>query len=529
MSRARSAAPLGAPLVLVLDVGTSSCRASVYDVHGERVPGLAEQVRYSPRTTADGGADLDADTLFAHVCEALDAIVGRAAVGIRTRISAVALTTFWHSLLGIDSAGRPLTPVYLWMDGRSSADATALQGILDGEAVHARTGCPLHPSYWPAKLNWIRRTRPLIAARAARWVSFGEYVSLRLFGATGVTVSMASGTGLLDRLRLDWDEPLLEACATPVDRLSPLASSQEPRRGLRGEMADRWPALRDVPWFPAVGDGGTSNLGAGCATRERMALMVGTSGALRVAGAATMDRPAVPPGLWEYRVDPHRVVLGGALNDGGSLMDWLRRTLRLGPRAEWEAAVAALPPDGHGLTVLPFWAGERSTGWAPDARGSIVGMRLHSSPAELLRACMEGVAFRFGHIAKLLGEAAPAARQVVATGSALLNSPAWLQVMADVLALPVAASAVTEGSSRGTALLTLETLGLLSAPLEQVPAPLGRVYEPIPAHTDLYREAALRQERLYALLISPGVARPTAIAGAPFQRSAPPPTGGRIR
>jgi sugar (pentulose or hexulose) kinase len=70
---------------------------------------------------------------------------------------------------------------------------------------------------------------------------------------------------------------------------------------LAGEWAERWPALRDVPWFPAWGDGATSNLGAGCHTNDRAALMIGTSGALRLLERA--EPPEPPPALWCYRLD----------------------------------------------------------------------------------------------------------------------------------------------------------------------------------------------------------------------------------
>ena len=85
----------------------------------------------------------------------------------------------------------------------------------------------------------------------------------------------------------------------------------------------------------------------------------------------------------------------------------------------------------------------------------------------------------------------------LATGGALLHSPAWLQIMADVLDQPVLVSAEREASSRGAALLGLERLGALEQPLEALAPPVSGTYQPIPAHTALYRPAADRQERLY--------------------------------
>jgi gluconokinase len=263
----------------------------------------------------------------------------------------------------------------------------------------------------------------------------------------------------------------------------------------------RWSVLDGVPWLPAVGDGACSNLGAGCANADRFAVMIGTSGAERVVWSPAGPFE-VPWGTWCYRIDERRLVLGGALNDGGSLFDWLRSTLRLPEVSVAEAAIAGLEPDGHGLTVLPFWGGERSPGWADDARGAIVGLRLHTEPIEILRACMEAVALRFGEIDHMLSQAMPSAHEVVATGGALLHSPTWMQILADVLGRPVLASAEPQASGRGAALLALETLGLLDVPLEEWRPQVAQRFEPVAKHTRRYQAAAERQRRLYDALVS---------------------------
>jgi gluconokinase len=488
------------PAILALDVGTSSCRASLYSVgDGQALRGRRAQVAYTPETTADGGAELDSEVLLDQVCTCVDRVLGH---GRLPPIAAVATSTFWHSLLGLDANGRPLTPIYLWLDARSRAAAADLRHQLDGRAVHARTGCVLHWSYWPAKLTWFSRTQPDLVRRVARWVSFGEFLLERLTGQAAVSVSMASGTGLLNQHTCQWDDELLSALRLDPRQLNPLVSLTH-----RAEVRARWPALQGVPWLPAVGDGACSNLGAGCTTDSWFALMVGTSAAER-AVSHPGGRFEVPPGAWCYRVDERRIVLGGAMNDGGNLLDWLRHGLRLPPLERLEAELAALPPDEHGLVVLPFWGGERSTGWSDDARGAVVGFRLHTRPVEIARAALEGVALRFAALDAELRAAMPSARGgLVATGGALLHSPAWLQIMADVLGRPVHVSSEPEASSRGASLLAADTLGLLSTPLERMQPPVGRVYEPVAEHTRRYAGAAERQQRLYDLLIlKPGEA-----------------------
>jgi gluconokinase len=488
--------------VLALDVGTSSCRASFYDSDGRAAADHIAQVTYAPTVTADGGAELDAQWLLVQVFACIDQLLST--TGQRDAaappIVAVATTTFWHSLLGLDDRGRPLTPVYPWLDARSRSAAAELRRRLDQHAVHARTGCVLHWSYWPAKLVWLRQTTPEICQQVRRWVSFGEWLIEQATGLIGASVSMASGTGLLNTHACAWDDDLVQAIQVDPRHLPPIIRLNQ-MQSTTAELATRWPALHQVPWLPAVGDGASSNIGAGCATPEFAAVMIGTSGAERSVWSPTGPF-TIPWGTWAYRVDERRLVIGGALNDGGALVNWLHSSLRLLSLEAAEAQVATMAPDAHGLTVLPFWGGERSTGWADDARGAVVGLRLHTQPVDILRACMEAVALRFGEIDRLLQQALPGEHEIVGTGGALLHSPTWMQILADVLGRPLLASSEAEASSRGAALLALETLGRLASPLEGLrPAGRQRV-QPVPAHTEIYRAAADRQRRLYDAVIA---------------------------
>ncbi len=481
-------APPPDALVLALDVGTSSCRASLYDLQARPVSAHVAQIHYSPRVTSDGGAELDPQSLFDKVCAVIDQVLRSA----RQPIAAVSASTFWHSLLGVDASGSPVTPLYLWLDGRARGEMAALQAELNERDVHARTGCVLHWTYWPAKLRWLRRTSPDVYGRVARWISFGEFFQERLTGATSISRSMASGTGLLDVHSGTWDASILELLGLDPRQLGTLESLRD-----ADATTTHWPALKGVLWLPAVGDGACSNVGAGCASPEHFALMIGTSGAERAVWSPSADF-FIPWGLWCYRVDETRIAMGGALNDGGSLLDWLRATLQLPELDQAQAEVAAIEPDSHGLTVLPFWGGERNPNWADDARGAVVGLRLSTPPVAILRACLEAVALRIATIDSLLLQALPHAREVIATGGGLLHSNAWMQIMADVLGRPVLASAEAEASSRGAAMLALEALGV--APTETRPVTTTR-FEPVAEHTRRYRAAAERQQRLYDAVV----------------------------
>jgi gluconokinase len=281
------------------------------------------------------------------------------------------------------------------------------------------------------------------------------------------------------------------------EQLSLLVDLDSPCKGLQEEFSKRLGFLSAIPWFPPLGDGACSNIGSGCITPKRIALMVGTSGAMRALFATEQGQP--PWGLWYYRADRKRFLLGGALSNGGNLYAWLVKTLQLPEPAVVEAELAQRSPDEHGLTILPFLAGERNPGWALDARGTISGLRLHTQPVDILQACLEAVAYRFALIYERLQQVAPQPEQIIASGG-LLHSKAWLQIMADVLGIPVTESAEPEASSRGAALLVLETLGLLSD-IKNRAHQFGPTYTPRFVYHAQHLEGLKRHRQLYDTLI----------------------------
>ena len=464
------------PLVLALDVGTSGLRSFLFDVAGRPVASAIAHRDRPVRTSTDGEASLDADERLRATASAIDETLARAGRRVG-EIAAVAFSTFWHSVLGVDERGRPTTRVLTWADTRARAAAAALRGELDPTVTHARTGCTFHASYLPAKLRYLRESDPAAFARTRRWLSLGEYTYLRLFGDARAAHGMASATGLYDqRLRI-WDEPLLAHLGVPSAALS--AISDEPQTALRREFARRWPALARVPWVPAIGDGACSNVGAGAVGRDVAAIFLGTSGAIRV--LFETDDPPVVSGGWTYHLDARRVVAGGALSNGGNVIAWLRRAFpTVDPAALWRGSL-----DGDGITALPLLAGDRSPTWNDAARAAIAGLGLASGPEEISRAMLEGVAYRAARLWTVVDRALPGVERVIATGGTLLRLPWLMQLFADALDRPLVMSGAGEGSARGAALAALERIGMIRD-LRAARSPLGRTFRPRPdAHTRL--------------------------------------------
>ena len=480
------------PAFLVsIDVGTSGVRAALFDdAGGETMSNHAR--RRSEGALSDLG-EFDPDALLNEVITTIDELFASAIVNTG-QIQFIAISTFWHSLVGVNQEGSPTTPLLTWADTRAARSANELRASFDETEIHARTGCRFHASYWPAKLLWIRSEWPDRFAATHQWLGFGDYLSLRLFGETSASISLSSATGLFNQRACDWDWDFIRDLNLSPDTLPQIDDESRPR--LTASFARRWPALATARLAVVIGDGATNNIGAGCSTKDNVALMVGTSGAMRVVFAG--DPPdQLPPSLWSYRATRTRVVVGGALSDGGGLFRWLRESLNL-ETTDLESRLASLEPDSHGLTILPFWSGERSTGWSSAARGGIFGLKQETQPVEIMRAALEAIAYRFALIARDLESLAPNAN-VVATGNALRSSPVWIQIIADVLGRPIALGNAAEASIRGAALLALEAVGKI-ATIEDVSVSSAEVFQPDMMRHARYREGLTRQEELYQRL-----------------------------
>lgn len=486
--------------VLAVDVGTSSVRAALFDAAGDAVPHTIAQRQYPQLTSDEGEIAVDADVLVAATVAVIDTALALAGP-LAQHIAAVATDTFWHSLVAVDSSGKALTSVITWADTRPRNAAAELRAALDQTAIHQRTGAMLHASYWPAKLRWLQQTSPDVFRAAAEYLSFGEYLHRQLVGASVCSLCMASGTGLLLTREQTWDSDLLRELGVREEQLPKLGDLGDAVRGLAPRYAGRWPTLRDVPWFPPVGDGATANVGSGCSTPSRFALTVGTTSAVRT--IVPLDRVAPPAGLWLYLLDAKRAVLGGALSEGGNVFAWLEGTLRLPPLAEAESQIAALPPDGHGLTLLPYVVGERSLGWHGEARATIAGISVKTTQFDILRAGVEALAYRIGAVyERLVASVGPRDQppQLIGSGGSLLGSRLFQQIVVDVLQMPLYPSGEHEASARGAALLALESLGVLDDVAHIAPAATEPV-RPNPATVAAYRRGRERQERLYHLLL----------------------------
>jgi gluconokinase len=477
------------PLVLAVDVGSTGTRGDVYDATGSPAAGGRCKVAHQFTTAADGTSVIDPDAVTAEVAQVIGTLAGRWPAG---RIAAVALDTFASSLVGVGPDGSAVTPCYTYADSRCAEQAAALRRELDEPAIQQRTGCRLHASYLAPRLRWLQAVQPGAFTAATRWMSLGEYAYLRLLGTTAAGTSIAAWTGLLDRRTGRWDAELIAASGLRPGQLSEIRDPDQPLDA-GAAVGSRWPALAGSVWLPVVADGIASNIGTGATGEQAAALAAATSGAVRM--LLHHIPAAVPAGLWCYRVDRDRSLLGGAVNDVGRMVSWLSQTLRLPGQPD----LAAAPDPGTPL-VLPYLSGERSTGWAATARATFAGVSPATTAAMLARGAMEGVALSLARIAGQLASVAGPSRQILASGRITQELPDLLPLLADVLGVPVTPVTSKRTTLRGTAIMALDVLAPGTPRAQPATGPVRR---PVAAHHAHYAQRAQAYQVLYDAVIAP--------------------------
>lgn len=509
------------PAVLGVDIGTTSTKVVAFDAAGQAL--ASHSVAYPLHQPGPGHAVQDPD-------EIVHAVTGSVATTVRALgrdrvVAGLSFSAAMHGLLGLAGDGRPLTPFVTWADTRAGRQAERIRSSPGGLGLHRRTGTPVHPMSPLAKLVWFREQEPALFAQVDHWVGIKEYVLLHLCGVLVTDHSVASATGLLDLARLDWDTEALQLAGLGPAQLPELVTTTTILDGLTAEGAAATGLPARTPVVVGASDGPLANLGLGAVRPGVAACSIGTSGALRV----MVDRPAVDPlgRVFCYALAEDRWVVGGAINNGGVVLEWAGQALApdLGAEPEELLRLAAeVPPGSGGLMMLPYLLGERAPHWSPLPRGAYIGLTRGHRRGHLVRAALEGVCQQMALVLQSMRSAGLEVEEVRATGG-FARSDLWRQLLADALGMPVHFTDGHEGSSFGAALLGMQALRLV--PSVDVAADLvtiSSVTHPQPAAAATYAALLPVFAELYDALTPTFTSLRDLAPGLPLGGTAP---GGR--
>lgn len=478
------------PLVVGIDIGSGGTRAAVYDVSGREVGTRHHKEAHTFTVADDGTSTIDADLIVQEIRDALAVVLEGDLPG---EVRGIGFDTFASSLVAVDKAGSAITPCITYADTRCHAQVDTLAATLDVADLHERTGARLHSSYTAPRLTWLREAHPDVFARTDRFMALGEYVAFKLLGTPALGTASAAWSGMIDRRTGEYVPELLEAAGVGLSMMGePLDPSEAlPISGT--PLAKEFPQLKGAVWLPVIGDGLAANLGIGALGAGTWGISTATSGAIRQ--LLDTEIPTLPSGLWAYRFDTQRTLVGSAMSDCGRVLDWARFQLGIPEdiaKTDTNTLFSAAPSAGTPL-VIPFFSGERGTKWRGSSRALFANVGASTTAEDMLRGAMEGVALSFLRIAEQMREAGGEPERIVLSGGMTEAIPSWLHLLSDALGAPIDHVAVSRSTMRGSAVMALEQASP-DTKVAEVPV-LSRV-EPVAAHTEYYRERLERFEKL---------------------------------
>ncbi len=449
--------------VLTIDIGTTSAKVLIVSDEGKVV--ASAQEFYPTEFPQPGFAVQDPKVVTDGILKIIRAaveqfnVLPRDLVISSPRIEAIGVSSAMHSLMAIDHKGVPITPLILWSDMRSASQAQQLQKSSVGKEIYNATGTPIHPMSPLCKLMWMRENDPGIIKNAWKFLSIKEYLFQVLCGRFHVDHSVASSTGLFDVHQLNWSSKALSIAGIGTEKLSACVSPYDNTLRLKKDVAASLGLDEKIPIVPGASDGCAAHLGSNAMAKGRLSLTIGTSGAVRIASKTYSPDPRQR--IFNYRLDEHTFISGGATNNGTVLLNWFCNNFYHGKTpdiVEFAKVANTVEAGASGLVFLPYVFGERAPHYNPDLRGVFFGLAQHHTQAHLMRALLEGICLEIRSIVESIEQSIEHVSEILASGG-FVRSPLWLQIMANVLQKSITLHDVNDASSLGAAIIAFKGIG----------------------------------------------------------------------
>jgi gluconokinase len=446
--------------IIGVDIGTSGTKAIAFSSEAQIMANA--YVSYNALIPAAGYHEQDPEILFNAVVSCIQQVAAQTASKM-DGLKGICFSAAMHSLIAVDAGGQPLTNMITWADARSAAYAEALKKTPLGHDIYKHTGTPIHPMSPLCKLMWLRDHQPNLFAATEKFISIKEYIFFRLFHQYLVDHSIASSTGLFDIYTNNWYTPALQAAGITADRLSQPVSATHTIQGLLPEWVNRLGIPAATPFIVGASDGCLANLGSNATRPGDMAITIGTSGAVRM--LTTTPAYDNRERIFNYILQEHLYVAGGAINNGIAVLKWyaqhcLQHPFTSAADISWFMEQAAQAPAGaDGLLFLPYILGERAPVWDAVAKGVFMGVHAGHTQAHFMRAIAEGINYALYQVAESVQETVGAALRIFASGG-FINSSLWLQWLSDVFGKTIQVINKEDASSIGAAMMGLQATGI---------------------------------------------------------------------
>ncbi|WP_293882234.1 glycerol kinase GlpK [Sphingomonas sp.] len=444
--------------LLAVDQGTTSSRAILFDSNAK--PVATAQEEFPQHYPQSGWVEHDAEEIWASTLRVMKQAMATAnpsAIGITNQRETVVI---WDR-----ASGRPIHNAIVWQDRRTADYCLALAADGVEPEVQAKTGLLLDPYFSASKIKWLLDTIPGAREQADRGaLAVGTIDTFLLWRLTGGRVhatdwTNAARTMLYDIHHRQWDDALLRLFDIPPGLLPEVCPNTH-------DFGETDSALfgRAIPIAGMAGDQQAALVGQACFTQGMVKSTYGTgcfmlmnTGTQAVASSARLlTTPA-------YDIAGDRAyALEGSIFVAGAAVRWLRDKIGLIETSEATDAIARSARDAHGIVVIPAFVGLGAPHWRPDLRGSIHGVTLDTTAADLVRATLESIAFQTRDLTDAMAADGSTRLPTIRIDGGMAKNDWFAQFLADILETPVERPASHETTALGAAVLAGITTGVIA-------------------------------------------------------------------
>ena len=455
---------MNATRLLGLDVGTSGCKAMVFDRDWHVA--ASSHRRYDLTRVGENGYELDAEAVWACVREAVAEAHGRAG----GKLDAVAVSAIGDVIIPLDGSGTPVRPCILDFDPRGKDEIRDFVAGFGETRLFEITGMPPIHINSLAKILWFRKNEPRTFRQVRRWATFEDYILQKLGAKPAASYSMAARTMLFDVRRKAWSAEVLSAAGLAEGDLPPAVPSGEVVSTLGGTAAEELGFSVGAAACSGGHDMVCAAVGAGLDPDDRgLGLdIMGTMEAVIV----LMREPNLGRTMLEHLYPCYPAwneYLSLSLSlASGSVLDWYRDLfpglLGAGDGDIYSKLLNGVDSGTPGdLLFMPYFAGVCNPVFNPDARGFLYGLSLHTDRRDLAQAILEGLCYDLkSHVEGFRCAGIPIQKlRIVGGGS---SSDTWLQLKANITGLELARSEIHEASAMGAAALCGKAAGIIDNP-----------------------------------------------------------------
>lgn len=478
--------------LLAIDLGTSSCKAAVFDRGGNVID--SANGAYPVYYPHQGWAEQDPEEWWGGICSAVQAILKNGKVK-KEEIACVGVDGQSWSAVAIDQDGKCLTRNPIWMDNRAKAQCEKARQELGEDTFFECSGNALLPSYTTGKVLWYRDELPEVFGRIDKILQSNSYIVYRLTGEISQDVSQGYGWHCFDMRKGEWNEQLLRDLKLDPSILPPIHACDSVVGKVSTQAAAECGLLEGTPVVAGGLDACCGSLGAGVLHSGETQEQGGQAGGMSICIDTYQADPRL---ILSYHVVPDLWLLQGGTVGGGGVMRWFEQQF-----ADYERSVAkekgkpslvqlgelaeAVPAGSEGLILLPYMSGERTPIWDPDAKGVFYGVDFSKTKGHFVRACMEAVAYSLRHNLDVAAHAGAEVEVMRAVGGSA-NSLVWTQIKSDVTGKPIVVPYSDAATTLGAAILAGIGCGMYSSYDEAVELTVRetRRHEPNPENRAVY-------------------------------------------